>query len=161
MLELDVAIPLSSGALSTAFANAQEGWLAPDTTVVITDASGSKKSIPLQDLPPQGVASILRECAIRMNEVLSHKLDRVGRSIDLLEKAVQELSKTTRPANQKVSTAPEPRGQAESTAFPIGKEESPQAGSTETGARSAEKEINRFSFTGTFDGTKIKIPVPE
>ena len=158
MLELDIAIPLSSDALSTTFADVQEGWLSPDSTVVVTDSSGGKKSIPLQDLPPHTIASILQECAIRMNEVLSHKLDRVGRSIDLLEKAVQELSKTTKRADKGVSPAAEQRRQAEPSEVPNDKEESPQAGGVEMGGRSAEEEVKRFSFTGSFDGTKLRVP---
>jgi hypothetical protein len=158
MLELDIAIPLSSRALSTTFAGVQEGWLSSDSTVVVTDSSGSKKSIPLQDLPPHTISSILQECAIKMNEVLSRKLDRVGRSIDLLEKAVQELSRTTKPTDKGVSSAAEPRGQAEPSELPNDKEESPQAVGIEMGGRSAGKESQRFSFTGVFDGTKIKIP---
>jgi hypothetical protein len=158
MLELDIAIPLSSSALSTTFANVQEGWLSPDSTVVVSDSSGSKKSIPLQDLPPHTIASILQECAIKMNEVLSRKLDRVERSIDLLERAVQELGKTTKRADQGVSPATELLGQTKPSEFPNDKKESPQAGGIKTEGRSAEEEVKRFSFTGIFDGTKSKIP---
>lgn len=161
MLELDIAIPLSNGALSTTFANVHEGWLSPDSTVVVTDSAGSKKSIPLQDLPPHTIASILQECAIKMNEALSHKLDRVGRSIDLLEKAVQGLSKTTKLTDQGVSPAAEPRGQAKPSELPDDKGESPQAGGVEMGGKSAGEEIKRFSFTGSFDGIKSRIPEPD
>jgi hypothetical protein len=150
MLELDIAIPLSISTLSTTFANVHEGWLSPDSTVVVTDSGGSKKSIPLQDLPPNTIASILQECAIRMNEVLSHKLDRVGRSIDLLEKAVQGLSMTTKRADQEVSTAAEPQRQAKPSEFPNEKGESPQAGGVETEGGSAKEEVKRFSFTGNY-----------
>jgi len=150
MFELDVSIPLSNGALSSAFADIREGWLSPDSTVVVTDSSGNRKSIPLQDLPPHTIASILQECAIKMNEVLSQKLDRVGRSIDLLENAVQELSRTVKPTDRGVSSAVEPRSHAQPPELPNEREEVPQPSDTKTESNATGEEVKRFTFTGIF-----------
>lgn len=150
MHELDITIPLSNGVLSSVFANVHEGWLSPDSTVVVSDSSGSKKSISLQELPPHTIAAILQESAIRMNEALSQKLDSVGRSIDLLEKAVHELGSTTKPAGRGVSPPAEPQVLVKPSELANVSEPTPKTGAIETKGKPSEEDVKRFSFTGIF-----------
>ncbi len=100
LLELDSTIPLSKESLFPTFTNVRESWLSPDSTVTVIDSTGTKTSVPLESLPSNAIILALQECAVKMNELMAQKLDRVARNVDLLERAVWELQNAGKPYEQ-------------------------------------------------------------
>lgn len=111
LLELDTTVPLSKESLSPAFPNVRESWLSPDSVVTVIDSSGTKTSIPLEDLPSNAIALALQDCAVKLNELMSQKLDREARNVDLLEKAVWEFKNAGKPSDQAAPASVTPQVQ--------------------------------------------------
>jgi hypothetical protein len=153
LLELDTMVPLSKDALSPTFTNVREGWLSPDSTVTIIDSSGAKTSYPLETLPSHTIASALQDCAVKLNELMSQKLDSMARSVDFLERAVWELKSDGKPSDHPAPPSAAPQEQPE--------KEEPQKVEDKGGPSFSERlmrkksgkgDSDRFAYSGEFKG---------
>ena len=165
LIELDSTIPLSKESLSPSFTSVRESWLSPDFTVTVIDSTGTKTSVPLESLPSQAIILALQDAAVKMNELMSQKLDHVARNVDLLERAVWELQNDGKPYEQ---SPPSPQTLQEQ----VEKSEPQKAedkGFLSTLDRKLNKKLgkgdgDRFAYSGEFkgkQGTTPMGPLPE
>ena len=145
LLEINMNVSLSRESLSDGSSNIREGWLLPDSTVKVVDSAGTETSVPLENLPSHIMVSVLQESAVKLNQLMSQKVDSVARSVDLLEQAVSELNNEEVLSDQGPPPATNTQELAEKVEPQKAEERENGAGDKKTSKKPA-KEVGRFAL---------------